>query len=212
MRGSLWRCSGEQLRPATNDKNLGAELVNRYLSDLRRDVLHNKGFKKYVDVRAEGHPVIAEDVDEAELSDYRHSEDESPTIPREPKSQPGSESRATDPISESATLLLDQSMLPASARAFQREGGATSRARSRTSPPSPSRGVENDLSTAQLRTPVARLFRQQPVPFPVDEVSTNVGYNGYLETRVLTQPVEGSEFFSCHKPWPRSCQVATTLH
>ena len=35
MRGSLWRCANEQIRPATNEESLGAELINRYLSDLR---------------------------------------------------------------------------------------------------------------------------------------------------------------------------------
>ena len=56
MRGSLWRCANEQLRAATNDENLGAELINRYLGDLRWDLQRNRGPKKYVDVRAEGIP------------------------------------------------------------------------------------------------------------------------------------------------------------
>ena len=56
MRGSLWRCSNEQLRPATNDESLGAELINRYLGDLRWDLQRNRGPKKYVDVTAEGIP------------------------------------------------------------------------------------------------------------------------------------------------------------
>ena len=58
MRGSLWRCAGEQLRPATNADNLAADLVNRYLSDLRWDVQHREGLKKDVDGDAEGHPVF----------------------------------------------------------------------------------------------------------------------------------------------------------
>jgi len=56
MRGSLWRCANEQCRPATNDENLGAELVNRFLGDLRWDFQRNKGPKKFVDVRSEGIP------------------------------------------------------------------------------------------------------------------------------------------------------------
>ena len=60
MRGSLWRCSNEQLGPATNDESM-AELINRYLGELRWDLQRNRGPKKYVDVRAEGHPVFPGD-------------------------------------------------------------------------------------------------------------------------------------------------------
>ena len=66
MRGSLWRCSNEQLRPATHDENLGAELINRYLGDLRWDVQRNRGPKKYVDIRAEGIPVFPGEGDDDE--------------------------------------------------------------------------------------------------------------------------------------------------
>ena len=54
MRGALWRVSQEQLRSATSEENLGAELVNRYLHDLKWDVQRNTGPKKYVDVTKEG--------------------------------------------------------------------------------------------------------------------------------------------------------------
>ena len=64
--GSLWRCSNEQLRPATNDENLGAELVNRYLGETRWDLQRNKGPKKFVDARAEGIPDFGEEQDTPE--------------------------------------------------------------------------------------------------------------------------------------------------
>ena len=54
MRGALWRVSQEQLRSATSEENLGAELVNRYLHDLKWDIQRNTGPKKYVDVTREG--------------------------------------------------------------------------------------------------------------------------------------------------------------
>ena len=34
MRGSLWRVANEQMRGATNEESLGAEIVNRYLGDM----------------------------------------------------------------------------------------------------------------------------------------------------------------------------------
>ena len=54
MRGALWRVSQEQMRSATSEENLGAELVNRYLHDLKWDIQRNTGPKKYVDVTKEG--------------------------------------------------------------------------------------------------------------------------------------------------------------
>ena len=66
MRGSLWRCANEQMRQATNEENLGSELMNRYLSDLRWDLQNTRGPKKFVDVRAEGQPLFPEDVDPRE--------------------------------------------------------------------------------------------------------------------------------------------------
>lgn len=66
MRGSLWRCSNEQLRAATHDENLGAELINRYLGDLRWDVQRNSGPKNFVDVRAEGIPIFLGEEDREE--------------------------------------------------------------------------------------------------------------------------------------------------
>ena len=90
MRGSFWRCANEQIRPATYEEGRGAELINRYLSDLRWDSQHNKGPKKYVDVRAEGHPIFPnEDTDHNGDGDYQEpelSEDDEQLTLREPES------------------------------------------------------------------------------------------------------------------------------
>ena len=38
MRGSLWRVANEQMRGATNEESLGAEIVNQYLSAMRAEL------------------------------------------------------------------------------------------------------------------------------------------------------------------------------
>ena len=42
MRGSLWRVANEQMRAATNEESLGAEIVNRYLVDMRENLRNFK--------------------------------------------------------------------------------------------------------------------------------------------------------------------------
>ena len=61
MRGALWRVANEQMRPATNEESLGAEIVNRYLADLRIDLKRSRGQRKFVDVEKEGIPRFPED-------------------------------------------------------------------------------------------------------------------------------------------------------
>jgi len=56
MRGSLWRVSNEQMRGATNEESLGAEIVNRYLTNMRLDLQKSRGARRYVDVMREGPP------------------------------------------------------------------------------------------------------------------------------------------------------------
>ena len=56
MRGSHWRVSNEQIRGATSEGSLVAELVNRYLHSTRADFKKNRGARKYVDATSEGPP------------------------------------------------------------------------------------------------------------------------------------------------------------
>ena len=56
MRGSLWRVANCQMRSATREESMGAELVNRYLADMKADLQKTRGARKFVDVAAEGEP------------------------------------------------------------------------------------------------------------------------------------------------------------
>ena len=38
MRGSLWRVANEQMRSATHEESMGAEMVNRYLKNLSQNL------------------------------------------------------------------------------------------------------------------------------------------------------------------------------
>ena len=61
MRGSLWRVTNEQLRPATADESRGVEIVNRFLSDMKTDLQSPHGPKRFLDVTREGTPRIPRD-------------------------------------------------------------------------------------------------------------------------------------------------------
>ena len=38
MRGSLWRCSNEQMRSASNEESQGIEIVNQYLGQMQKEL------------------------------------------------------------------------------------------------------------------------------------------------------------------------------
>ena len=44
------------MRPAANEESLDAEIVDRYLADLRVDLKRSRGQRKFVDVEKEGTP------------------------------------------------------------------------------------------------------------------------------------------------------------
>ena len=70
------------MRGATNDESLGAEIVNRFLGDMRQDLQTNRGARRYVDVTSEGPPRFPGDPDIGEADDdglpgpTDHSDDE----------------------------------------------------------------------------------------------------------------------------------------
>ena len=49
MRGNLWKCSLEQIRPCTAEENLGAELMRVLSKDMLLDLKKNK-VKSYLDI------------------------------------------------------------------------------------------------------------------------------------------------------------------
>ena len=71
MKGSLWRCANEQMRSATNEENMGIEVVSRYLGNLRENLQTTRGARKYLDVTREGAPRFHEgdDADEEALEE-----------------------------------------------------------------------------------------------------------------------------------------------
>ena len=83
MRGSIWRVASEQLRSATSEESMGAELVNRYLDHMRVDLKKARGARSYVDVAAVGPPRFPgdQDVDDDEEVVEEHPEDRSDSEP-----------------------------------------------------------------------------------------------------------------------------------
>ena len=90
MRGSLWRVSNEQMRGATNEESLGAEIVNRFLGDMRLDLRTNRNMRKFVDVTREGPPRFPGDPDLAP------EEDADPDAQQQSDSEP--EMNPSDPM------------------------------------------------------------------------------------------------------------------
>ena len=194
MRGALWRCSNEQMRPATHDESLGAELVNRYLDDLRWDVQRNKGPKKYVDIIREGPPRFPgdaplEDEEVPPLSDEEQDQDAREEI-QEPESAPGtpppsvdipmaSQSAASEqPMSEPHVPSVD-SGIP-TALGCQRVGDqVSSRERSRSPPRTPERADPPQPPIPPRAPP--------PFPFPFDQ-RPNTHYNYYVENELADSP------------------------
>ena len=95
MRGSLWRVANEQMRGAINEESLGAEIVNRYLGDMRQNLRNFRGLRRYVDVEREGPPrfpgdpdiAAGEEVDE-DLPRLTDSEPEEEQVGRHPIAHP----------------------------------------------------------------------------------------------------------------------------
>ena len=70
------------MRGATHNESLGAEVVNRFLGDVRQDLETNRGARKYVDVTREGiprfpgDPEIGDDGEEYEPTEGEASDHE----------------------------------------------------------------------------------------------------------------------------------------
>ena len=68
------------MRAATQEESLGAELVNKYLSGMKADLIRNRGARRYVDVQREGAPRFPGDPqtqdDDEDMPDLEMSDDE----------------------------------------------------------------------------------------------------------------------------------------
>ena len=204
MRGSLWRCSNEQMRPATNDESLGAELVNRYLGDMKWDLQHNKGPKKFVDVRVEGAPVFPEDLPDEERADLSDDDEQ-----REPESQPGSELGAprqpmSEPVTPDTPLSPELPHLASSSSASAMDIQREARERSRSPPATrnvPVAAEELSLPASAMDTqreasatpasssiaPTRTTQRSTPYPYPFD--SKTISLNTFVESTEADAPV-----------------------
>ena len=102
MRGRLWKASLEQIRRATPEEELGAELVVELSKELM-DKLQQPGQVVYQDVTAEGHPEDGEFPEDAVRRVLRITEDTGQGDRLEPP-PPSS--------AESAQLRLEEDTLP----------------------------------------------------------------------------------------------------
>jgi len=166
------------LRPATNDESLGAELINRYLGDLRWDIQRNKGPKKYVDVRAEGIPDIP---GENENASNAHSEEE-PMGEEAVPAAPLSGDVSPQPMSE-----------PALSREPTNAAPPPPPARDRSRSPSASSSQREGRSTAQPGTPVGG--ERPPFPYPFDRrpTSTNSLISSNLYVDMQAESIKGGD-------------------
>jgi hypothetical protein len=110
MRGSLWRVSNEQLRPATADESRGVEIVNRFLSDMKTDLQSPHGPKRYLDVTREGPPRLPQEEPEnpaVAIEDNSDEDDET----RTPMSTVSRLSRYEEAPSETHSDMPENSQL-----------------------------------------------------------------------------------------------------
>ena len=56
------------MRSATREESLGAEIVNRYLGDMKLDLLKRRGVREFIDVVKEGAPRFEEVAADREVS------------------------------------------------------------------------------------------------------------------------------------------------
>ena len=181
MRGSLWRVANEQMRGATNEESLGAEIVNRYLHEMKVDLQKHRGARRYVDVEREGPPRFPgdpdvaggndEDADDHEASDSepeeeRHEAAAAAAVPPAPLPA-GPQIRPRDPADEEERTV----------RRPRLDVGLPEPHREPSAAGTPAR----DRETASLESgppASASSDRRAPFPYPFSRDSLNT----YLET------------------------------
>ena len=196
MRGSLWRVANCQMRSATREESMGAELVNRYLADVKADLLKTWGARKFVDVAFEGDPRFPtgdeEQDDEDEARRLADVDDELPVQADEPDT---AEPEPLDAQSNASSANAAPTVSRRVSRRQRRQDTAasrdTSRDSSQVSEPQRERGPSlqsgTERTTPELGS-VSRPARGPTYPFPFDQHrssgSTHQPYfveNYYLE-------------------------------
>ena len=153
IRGALWKCARSQLRQATSEENLGAELVNRYAVSLR-EAYSNRGRRGYVDVEREGPP--PENAGEDEPPPLGEPEDEGEPEQRASSSQEAraaTEVSTQEPVSEASAqgdVVSDTPVsTPRAARPAETElEEGVEKARRTDDPPSRTRQAETELEVS----------------------------------------------------------------
>ena len=179
MRGSLWRVSHEQMRSATQEESRGAELVNRYLHDMRDDFRSNRGARKYIDVTREGPPRFPDENahmpdDELLLSDHSEGDADSEPEREEPQAPPPAPDTPSSRPSEepqhepSAAPSTENSRRPSESPV---EVAAQDSLR-------PTAG-DRERSRSPVNTPRAESSRTNPFPYPFDRTTS---MNMYVES------------------------------
>jgi hypothetical protein len=90
MRGSLWRVSNEQLRKATSEESLGAEVVNKNSSDMKSTMARDRSRAGDPAVEnEEDHDDVGHDEDHLDTDSDKEAEAELPAEPEAEASDPG---------------------------------------------------------------------------------------------------------------------------
>ena len=173
MRGSLWRVANCQMRSATREESMGAELVNRYLADMKADLLKTRGARKFVDVAAEGDPRFPTgDEEQDEDDEARRLADVDDELPAQDNEADAAEPEPVDAQSNASSTTQSRRVSRRQRRQDTAASRDTSRDSSQVSEPQRERGpslqIGNERTTSELASG-SRPARSPPFPFPFDQ-------------------------------------------
>ena len=205
MRGSLWRVANEQMRSATQEESLGAEIVNRYLDSLRTDLKKNRGARRYVDVTREGPPRMPEDAPDEEEVDV-----EGPPSDEEPEVEEDNEriirQRTESSVTEPEPAPMGSRLSTASASASVGEP-SVSDPTSGGHPPGTQPAALRETSSSARVAPYPYPFGRHHnfyVEFPQDADS---GFNGFVIEEAVAEYKGASGNFFIKKGKPEDAEI-----
>ena len=175
---------------------MGAELVNRYLADMKTDLQRTRGTRKFVDVAAEGEPRFptTEEADEdREVAQLRLVEDdEPPPLTAEPEAASDDENQEPEPVDAQSQASSSGNSGRRVSRRQRRQDTAPARDSSRdssaVSEPHRERGASLQQSGQGVRNlpgleSAARQTRETPYPYPFDQLGRFTPY--FVSTHYL---------------------------